>query len=804
MIQFKYILRKLWREKFFSFLKVIGLAIGIAACLIIFKIVNYEFSFDKKHPDKENIYQVVVWSHNGDTKYGFGGVQSTVAGFVEDSFPEIEQIVPLNSGSPSYISVDRPNGSRYRKEDPSGVHKTVSDYFEMVPYKWLAGNKKSALSQPFQVVLTKSRAEEYFGDLAVEDILGQTINHAETAYVISGVVADLDFPSSFVGKEFIPILEAEKAESNWFSFNSNYRLFVKLEPNQKERFLKSLDEKYESMLPESWKRPGVYTEYSLISLSDKHFSPNFGSGSYTANKKIVYALIGIGAFILLLAGINYINLSTAQIPYRMKEIGVRKTLGETNLRLTSGFLAETFLLCLFAILLALPLSKAFELIYPDFMPFRIAEYSFLIPTSIFTIVVLVVLTFLTGLYPAYLINKVNVSEVLKAQGGGKMSFGDLSVRKTMIVFQFVIAQVFVIGAFIISSQINFMIDSELGFNKDAVVTLEIPDKEYHNADANPFLLKEALDKHPEIREVTLGHLPMSNMHWGNNLTSVTDSTKVELNLNFKYVDTNYMDFYGIQIVAGRGPEARDTVGTLFLNELARVGLGFKSNEEAVDKVLQIHSDETITIAGVFNDFHHKDLHGPVTPLSIRLSKEKDILQTFSIKLPDAPSEWTKAINIIEKEWKKNYPDSPFAYEFYDSKIEQLYESDIRQSKMINLATIVTILLGCLGLTGLVTLTSFQRTKEIGIRKVLGSSVLGIVVLLSKEYFKLVGVAILVSIPIAWWVMNKWLLDFTYRIEIKWWMFLLTGLVTLLIALLAVSYHSTRAATANPVKSLRTE
>lgn len=803
MTQFKFIFRKLWREKFFSFLKIIGLAIGIATCLIIFKIVHYEFSFDKNHPEKEDIYQLVIWSIEGENKNGFGGAQSAVAEYVDENFPEIEQVVPLNNAHIQFIQIENANGAVFRKEDPRNIQKTASDYFEMVPYQWLAGDKKMALSQPHQVVLTKSRAEEYFGKLSADEIIGKTIQYEDTPFTVSGVIADLDFPSSFEGKEFMPISKEFKAEANWFSFNSNYNLFVKILPNQKERLLKALDTKYDEMLPEAWKSKDSEMKYDLFPLTERHFSQEFNTGKHFANKKIVLGLIGIGLFILLLAGINYINLSTAQIPSRTKEIGIRKTLGEKNNRLTLGFLLETLVICLFAILLAFPLSIGFELFYPDFMPLGIREYSAILPISLFVVGLLLVLTFLTGLYPAYLINKINVSEVLKIQGAGKLSFGNLTIRKIMIVFQFVIAQVFVIGAFIISSQIHFMIHTDLGFDKDAVVTITLPSKSYQNADVDPFLYKQTLNKYPEIRQVALGLTPMNNRHWGNNLIAQSDSTEVTLNMNFKYVDTDYVDLFGVKMLAGRKPQLRDTVGSVFINEAARIGLGFKTNEEAVGKAAKI-SSENVVVQGIFNDFHQRNLHSSKAPLSIRITKNKDMLGGFSIKLPQNSSEWSTAIGILEKEWKNHYPEAPFSYEFYDSEIENLYKSDMRQAKMVNIATIIAIILGCLGLIGLVTLTAYQRTKEIGIRKILGSSVSGVVMLLSKDFLKLIGLAILISIPIAWWAMHKWLEDFAYRIEIKWWMFLLTGIITILIALLTVSYRAIKAAMANPVQSLRDE
>lgn len=802
MTQLKFIFRKLWRDRFFTFLKVLGLAIGIATCLVVFKIVYYEFSFDRNHPDKENIYQVVVRFNREGEESGFGGVQSAAAEYVKENFAEIEQIVPVNDRFFFNVSLKRLNGERFQKEDPKQIKSTVSEYFDMVPYPWLAGNKNTALSQPNQAVLTQSRAVEYFGEVSPSEIIGKTMDYGGKTYTISGIVADLNFPSSFDGKEFLAIPKTE-GEPNWFSFNSSNKLFVKLDGNQKERLLTLLDKKYNEMIPDAWKDEDSSTNYSLLPLSEKHFAEDFSAGDYVANKKILYGLIGIGIFILLLASINYINLSTAQIPYRTKEIGVRKTLGEKGGRITKGFLLETLNIAVLAVLVAIPLSKGFEIFYEDFLPPNIGDYSAAFSIFIFIVCLVAILTVLTGLYPAYLINRVNVSEVLKIQGAGKLSFGNLTIRKAMIVFQFVIAQVFVIGAFIIFSQIKYMINTDLGFKKDAIVNIKLPYKPYQNANVDPFVFKEALKKHPEIRQIALGHTPMNNMHWGNSLYRTTDTGEKELNMNFKYVDNDYVDLFGIEILAGRAPQLRDSVGSVFINEAARVGLDFSSNEEAIGETVQA-SGKNITIQGVFNDFHQRDLHASKAPLSLMISTDKGTLMNYSIKLPEKSSDWNNALTVLENEWNVFYPNAPFKYEFYDAEIAKLYESDMRQSQMINLATIITIILGCLGLIGLVTLTAYQRTKEIGIRKVLGSSISDVVVLLSKDYLKLIGLAILISIPIAWWAMHKWLEDFAYRIEIKWWMFLVTGIITILIALSAVSFRAIKAAIANPVESLRDE
>lgn len=802
MTQLKFIFRKLWRDRFFTFLKVLGLSIGIATCLVVFKIVYYEFNFDKKIPDRENIYQVVQHSTYDGKESKFGGVQMVLADYVMENLSDIERIIPLNNDNFSFVQVEKDHSVIYREEDPK-VHITTSSYFEMLPYQWLAGNPKTALSEPYQVVLTQSKAEKYFGKIAADAILGSTINYGDELYTVSGVVKDLDFPSSFVAKEFVSLQAEENAQDwQWLSFNSNFNLFVQLNPAQKEGFLNQIDQKVNEMIEAN--NLDLAVQYRLLPLSEKHFAEEYGTFAYTANKKILFGLIGIGLFILLLAAINYINLSTAQIPYRTKEIGVRKTLGARGNGLTSAFLYETFIIVLAGALLAFPLLWGFEQRFIEFMPRDIEAYSLLLPKLIFVLALSISITFLTSLYPAYLINKINVSEILKIQSAGKLSLGNLNIRKVLIVFQFVIAQVFVIGAFIIASQINYMINAELGFEKDAIVTLRLPYKSYHNADTDPFLLKQALHKYPEIQAVALGHTPMNNMHWGNTLYLKSGSDLKELNMNFKYVDTEYMDLFEIEVVAGRTPQMRDTTGSVFMNETARARLGFETNEEAIGVQVKGSSDQALEIVGIVNDFHQRDLNASKAPVGLMISNNKDRLWGFNIKLPEAPSEWETALAIVETEWKNFYPDAPFKYDFYDAEIKQLYESDMRQSKMINLATIITIVLGCLGLIGLVTLTAYQRTKEIGIRKVLGSSVSDVVILLSKDYLKLIGWAILISIPIAWWAMNKWLDDFAYRIEIKWWMFLVTGFATVLMALLAVSFRAIKAAMANPVESLRDE
>lgn len=805
MNSLRFTLRKLWKNHLFTGLNILGLTIGISACWVIFNIVQYEYSFDRSHPDKENIYQIVNRSLSKGKESGFGGIELPLAPYIQENLKQAELVVPIYNQYYETITIKRNQLDPLIFEEQREIMSTTSDYFKMTPYQWLAGHAETALSQPQHVVLTLSRAKAYFPQLSVEQMLGRTIQYGAEGFMVAGIIADLDKPSSFIGKEFMPLLIDEQNSDEWLSSNSNHKLYIKIKSNDKAALLSAINAKMNEMGKEFFAKYQYKSWYELLPLTEKHFQPEYAAGDRAADKKMLYGLMGIGGFLLLLACINYINLSTAQLPYRAKEIGVRKTLGEKAGRLTASFLRETLIICLFAVLLAFPLVQLFQWLFADFMPPQIKEYSNLLPALGFLALLIAFLTLIAGLYPAFLINKVNVVDVMKTQGAGKLSLGNLSLRKGLIVFQFIIAQVFVIGSSIIASQLNFVMNTELGFNKDAILTIALPYRSNHNADTNPFLYKQALAAYPEIAGVALGHLPLNNNHWGNSFQLQTDTGEVQLNLSVKYTDADYTDVYGMQLLAGRKPTPADTANSIFFNESASKQLGFKKPEDAIGQsILPGGRNTPAIIQGIIKDFHHKNMHVAVEPMALTVTNSRSSLQTWNIKLGPNASQWPKAIATMEKEWVKLYPNAPFEYKFYDQELEALYESDTRQARMINLATAVTIIISCLGLFGLVTLSAYQRTKEIGIRKVLGSSVAGIMTLLSKEYIKLILLAILIACPIAWWGMSKWLQDFAYRIDIPWWLLFATGLATLVIALLSVSYQAFKAARANPVDSLRDE
>ena len=797
-------LRHLWRNRLFTALNILGLTIGISACWIVYRIVDYELSYDKQHPDVEQVYQLVGRFKSGGEESGFGGVPLPVAPALTKNVTGVELVVPIYEQYIEKLTVPASGQSPEKTvEDPRFV-ATLPTYFELVPHRWLAGNKQMALDAPDKVVLTESRAAEYFPGLEPENILGKTLYYDTVARSITGIVTDLDYPSSFEEKEFIAVPAEEWSSDNWLGSNSAHIVFFKVAKGKSVGQIADFVTKRRlEFTAELQKEYGFEAWFQALPLIDKHFAREYTTTSRSASMNTLYGLMGIGFFLLILACINYINLSTAQVPQRAKEIGVRKTLGGTPRTLIGNFLVETLAITFVALLLAIPMTSLFTAVFPEFIPEGLTDFQNHFGLMLFLLTLLITITLAAGGYPAWLITKVCTVQVLKGQGEKMVAGARLNLRKALIVFQFVIAQVFIVSALIIGQQLNYTLDKDLGFTHDAVVNIGMPYLSDQGADIDPFIFKRALAQHTEIAGIALGHEPQNNNHWGATFYYAADTGQVRLNIPRKYIDADYLPLYQIKLLAGNNIQQTDTLRDLVINDAARKAFGFNTPDAAIGTLLTFENKQ-YPIVGVIADFHQKDLHVEIEPIALATTNSRSSLQTFNIKLPADRSQWKKAFAVMEQEWKAIYPNAPFEYRFNDERIKGLYESEYRMSKLIGLATGVTILVSCLGLFGLATLTAFQRTKEIGIRKVLGATVSGIVGLLSKDFITLVLIAIVIASPIAWWAMNKWLEDFAYRIEIQWWMFAVSGLMAVVIALLTVSWQAIRAAVANPVDSLRDE
>lgn len=807
--------RQLWRNRLFTTLNIIGLSVSICVAWIIFRMVSFEYSFDKKFPGADQIYQVVSKSKRGDeaTASGFAGVSRPIYNALKNDFSGLDLVVPMFYQYQHQAAVKDNAGSAKQFVNPETdiqIVSTTADYFNMLSYHWLAGDERTALDGPDKVVLTDSRAKFYFPQASPKDLLGKTIVYDDTVYrQVAGVVAQHNFPNSFSddNNEFIAINQKDLADANWAGKSSNDLVYIKASAagniSKAMSQLNALDTKHNG---ENFEKYNYRSWYDVLPLSEKHFQPRYAAQSRAVDKNSLNNLMIVGAFLLLLACINYINLSTAQLPQRAREIGIRKTLGSSSGALILRFMGETLALATLAAALSFLLTTIAVRLFKDFLPNGLLDYmNYPVMIGFLGLLVLLI-TIVSGLYPAWLASRVKTVSVLKGNTANIIGRHRFSARKGLIVFQFLVAQVFIIGSIIVHQQIKYALNKDLGFDKNGIITLQVPyfivnDPRYKD---KQFVLKDELLKNASLQAVSLGNRPMENSMMGNIMTYNDGKKEIKQQLNLKFGDTGYLGLYRFQLLAGRNYLPADTMKELVINEKAATAFGFKTPQEAIGKVLNMAEDNTANypIVGVVRDFHQFGVKSQIEPAVISTNKSSS--SVVNIKLPNDITKWKPAIQSVEKEWKRLYDGVPFTYTFYDETVQQLYESEEKLQLLVSTATGIAILISCLGLFGLATLTSFQRTKEIGIRKVLGASVSGIVRLLSTEFLLLVFLSVIIATPIAWWLMNKWLEDYAYRIDITWWIFVVAALAAGTIALLTVSYQSIKAALANPVKSLRTE
>jgi ABC-type antimicrobial peptide transport system permease subunit len=803
--------RQLWRNRLFTILNIIGLSVCICVAWIVFRMVSYENSFDKKVPEAQSIYQLIIRNKREDGNTGgFAAVSKPVLNALINDVSGAGLVVPMFYKHYNSVTVPTDNGNK-KIEEEDDIHQvtTLPDYFDMLDYKWLAGNKKTAFKHPDNVVLTHDRAKKYFPKLSPAEVIGKPLVYSDTLRrTVSGVVADLPYPNSFSrdNTEFMSVSRDDMADQDWASLNSDNLLFIKTgKHGDVKNVVAQLNKINHQHNKESFEKYKYRSWYEALPLKEKHFAVQYGSQTRTADKKVLFGLMITGGFLLLLACINYINLSTALLPRRAKEIGIRKTLGSSARSLIARFVAETFMVTVLAALFSFVLTFFAVRILENFLPVGILDYMNYPAMAGFMLLLVFLISLLSGLYPAWLSSKVNTVEVLKGRTEKVIGRNKITFRKSLIVFQFLIAQVFIIGAIIIGQQLKYMLHKDPGFNKDAVITFSVPyrladKKEYKD---KQFVLRNELLKNTMIKNVSLGDRPMEEMYVGSVYTYFNGKEEVQAQLQMKNVDTAFLNFYGITLLAGNNFKQADTTTSLVINEKALQVLGFGTPQTAIGKQLLVPgSGKIYPIVGVVKDFNQSGMRSDIAP-GVFVS-DKDRLRTFNIKLPNQPKDWEKAISSIEKEWKKVYAEAPFKYEFYDDTIGAFYKNEMRTQTLVRTATVIAIFISCLGLFGLATFTALQRTKEIGIRKVLGASVSGIIRLLSKDFLFLVFISLVIAVPIGWWLMVKWLQDFAFRIDIGWWMFLFAGALAVMIAAISVSYQAIKAAMANPVKSLRTE
>jgi ABC-type antimicrobial peptide transport system permease subunit len=558
-------------------------------------------------------------------------------------------------------------------------------------------------------------------------------------------------------------------------------------------------------------RPGVTEVFALQPLADIHFNANYGTfNGRIADKTTLYELSGIALFLLLLGCINFINLTTAQSAQRAKEIGIRKTLGSRRKQLVFQFLSETFLITLIAVIISATIAPAILKLFAGFIPQGIQANLLVQPDIIlFLVSLVIVVSIASGFYPALVLSGYKPVSAIKNQaneGSGKTR--NVLFRKSLIVTQFAIAQFFIMATILVSKQVYYATHKDLGFKKDAILIINSPWKNRQERLNQVFFNK--LRAIPQIELVSMGRdAPTSDDSHGTEGSYKDGKKEIKIeNLGLKFGDENYIKVYHIKLLAGRNLMPGDTSKAFLINNTLAKQIGFNNPQDAVGKVISnFNGDTNMQIVGVVADFNQESIHAAIAPLAILTSTNHYFNGTFHIALKPQTTtgnEWKTAILSMEKAWKNIYPEDDFEYSFFDESIARLYANEQHTSTLLSWATSLSILISCLGLLGLAIYTTTQRTKEIGVRKVLGATVSQIVVLLSTEMVWLIILAFVMISPVAWWAMNKWMQDFADKTSISWWIFALSGGGMLLTALFTSGFQTIRAALANPVKSLRSE
>ena len=806
--------RTLIKNKVFTAINILGLAIGISASLVIYLLVNYHFTFDQFEKDGDRIYRVVSkFSFSGEV-YHNSGVRSPMADAMSKEITGLDAIVPFRKWDDTKITIPvAGKGEPVVFKKQGEIIFADKRFFDLIGYQWIAGSAKTALQQPYQTVLTESIARRYFPLLDPARVVGNKIYFNDTVLTtITGIVKDITQHTDFTFNTFISRATLESTSlkpddwNSWNNTNSASQLFCKLSLSASkakvETALEKLVEKYDK------KEAGDKTksEIKLQSLSDLHFNGDYGVyGNPFASKPTLYSLVAVAATLLLLGCINFINLTTANASQRAKEIGIRKAIGSSRKQLVFQFLSETFLLTLTATLLSVMLAPAILKAFEGFLPKNL-HFNELAGrgVALFLVLLVLIVSFISGFYPAIILSGYKPVLVLKNQAyanTGKTR--NVWLRKTLTISQFVIAQVFIMGVILVSKQIAYSLNKDMGFKKDAIVYLQT--NYYDTVQNHKYALLEKLRAIPEISLLSLSTSPPSSDNiWSNTMKYKDGAKEVEADVHQKYVDSNYLKLYQLKLLAGNNIGTSDTVKAFIINETFSRILGFRDPQQAIGKKLD-WSSKHYPITGVIADFNQHSLHEPVKPLAI--ASWASMERTINISLQpgnEAGTNWKTAISKIEKAWKEIYPEEDFEYHFFDESIARYYEAEKNTSTLLKWATGLAIFISCLGLLGLVIFTTSQRTKEIGVRKVLGATVSQIVTMISKDFIILVLVAFVIAIPFAWIAMQKWLENFAFRTEMSWWIFLLGGVVMIIVALLTLSFQTIRAAMMNPVRSLRTE
>ncbi|HUS03266.1 MAG TPA: ABC transporter permease [Chitinophagaceae bacterium] len=792
--------RNLLKNKALSFINIFGLASGMACALLIILFIKEELSFDKFNKDPERIYRVVKDFVNEDgSTLPDATTPPALAPAMQKDIPEIESTVRIfsNWGSKYLIKY----GDKHFYEE--GVYRADSSIFTVFNFPFIKGNPSNAFKQLKSVVFTETAAKKYFGN---DDPMGKMVEIDPMGqHMVTGVIQDVPSNSHFKFDFLISTrtIGGGNIDENWGFYN--FYTYIKLKPNTS---IASVEPKIKALFKKT--KPDSKNIYYTQALTGIHLTSNLKWELRPNSDRIyIYVFGTIALFVIIIASINYINLVTAKSSLRAKEVGIRKVVGAARRSLIGQFLTESVFTVFLASLLAIALAA---IILPAFNHFTQKELSVFsgnmqlvwMLVAGFTLLI----GFIAGLYPAFYLSGFRPAFVLK--GLNTSGNNTITLRKVLVVLQFIISVVLIIGSLIINRQLNYMQSAKLGFNKEQVVVINNLERS-----PNSEAFKNDLIKIPGVKKITSADGMIGGQNWATSLRM--RGKENEQLINFLTVGDDFLDVFGIALKEGRGYSAQypaDTltngmpgplnqvIGSIVINEKAVKDLGVPSPAVGQQLVWGTDADTTyyVSIVGVVKDFHFTSLRNEIKPFAFVKNLRR--VNSLAVKLDAGNTH--DALEQMQNKWQGIFADRPFDYYFLDESINKLYSAEKNFKDLFFYFTIIALIIACLGLFALAAFTAEQRKKEIGIRKVLGASVTNVVAMLSKDFLKLVGIAAFIAFPIVWYIMNKWLQDFTYRINISWWVFVVGGMAAIIIALLTVSFQAIKAAVSNPVKNLRTE
>ncbi|HEB62257.1 MAG TPA: ABC transporter permease [Bacteroidetes bacterium] len=801
--------RNLIRNRSHALINILGLAIGIACCLLILLWVADEMSYDKWNEKASRIYRVAPEVNFGAAHKQYAVAPAPLAAALKNDFPEVEASVRFRNYGSSLVKV---NVHNYKENN---IIYTDSTLFHVFSLKMIKGNAEVALIAPNSLVINQRIAQKYFPN---EDPLGKVMTFDnQTDYTITGIIENMPSNSHFNFDFFVSLAgEKEANDGIWISnnFQTYYVLRAGVDVSQFEAKVfphllgKYIGPQLQTMMGKSYEdlaKSGAFIKYHFQPLRDIHLNSDL-VGELGANGNIQYVWIFLitALFILFIAGVNFMNLSTASSSIRAKEIGVRKVLGSLRSDLVSQFLVESFLLVSIAFFIGIMLA---QVVLPYYNNLTNKELALGISEPIFwlmSIVGIILIGILAGSYPAFYLSAFAPIKTLKGKLLEKGS--NFNLRNSLVVFQFLIAVLLIVGTIIINQQMNFIQNKKLGYERDKVLILN---GSYTLSSNQAKAFKEELLKNPKITHVSVsGFLPVPSSRSDAPLCKTAELKEDNcVSIQMWKVDDDYIPTLGMELVAGRNfsAELPTDSSSVIINETAAKLYGFENpigqkvfGSGSFDSKGNILLEEK-RIIGVVKDFHFESLRQNIGALSFLLSPN-----TGNISIKTSTDQLPVLISEIEQTWKKFVPAQALSYHFLDDSFNQVYRSETRISRIFGIFSGLSIFIACLGLFGLAAFATERRFKEIGIRKVLGASTVSIIALLSKDFLKLVVISFFIAIPLAWYYMNNWLENFAYHVNIEWWVFLLTAAVAITIAFLTVSFQSVKAALANPVKSLRSE